>query len=39
MRVPFCAEFLREVYSMVKKVLYTLKGYHREDFNITGYSF
>ncbi len=24
---------------MVKKVLYTLKGYHREDFNITGYSF
>ena len=24
---------------MVKKELYTLKGYNREDFNITGYSF
>ena len=24
---------------MVKKVLYTLKGYHREDCNIMGYSF
>lgn len=39
MRELSCAEFLQEVSRMVKKELYTLKGYNREDFNITGYSF